>query len=98
MQPEETWYRWQDGALILNVRVQPRAKRDALIGPQGGYLKVGITAAPVDGKANAHLRRFLAAELGVPRSRVQVLAGAQARLKRIRVQAPRKLPDAIAPK
>lgn len=98
MQPEEAWYRWKDGALLLNVRVQPRAKKDALIGLQGGYLKVGITAPPVDGKANAHLRRFLAAELGVPQSRVQILAGAQTRIKRIRVQAPRKLPDAITPK
>jgi len=98
MQPEETWYCWQEGALLLKVRVQPRAKRDALIGPQGGYLKVGITAPPVDGKANAHLRRFLAAELGVPQSRVQILAGAQTRFKWIRVQAPRKLPDAVPSK
>jgi hypothetical protein len=96
MQVQETWYRWQDEALLLRVRVQPRAKRDELIGPQGGHLKVRITAPPVDGKANDHLCRFLAKEFGVPQSRVELLAGDQTRLKRVRIHDPRKLPAPIA--
>jgi len=96
MQVQETWYRWQDEALLLRVRVQPRAKRDELIGPQGGHLKVRITAPPVDGKANDHLCRFLAKEFGVPQFRVELLAGDQTRLKRVRIHAPRKLPAPIA--
>jgi len=58
---------------------------------------VRITALPVEGKANDHLRRFLGREFGVPQSRVELLAGAQARIKRVRIQAPRKLPIAIDP-
>jgi uncharacterized protein (TIGR00251 family) len=94
---EENWYRWQDGALLLNLRVQPRAKRNLLIGPEGGHLKVRITAPPVEGKANAHLRRFLAEEFGVPQSRVELMAGARKRLKCVRIHAPRKLPHPIEP-
>jgi uncharacterized protein (TIGR00251 family) len=93
---QEAWYRWQDEALLLRVRVQPRAKRDELIGPQSGHLKVRITAPPVDGKANDHLCRFLAKEFGVPQSRVELLAGDHTRLKRVRIFAPRKLPAPIA--
>lgn len=63
-----------------------------MVGPQGGYLKVQVTAPPVEGKANEHLRCFLALEFGVPRSRVELLKGAQGRLKRVRILAPRKLP------
>jgi hypothetical protein len=95
---EADWYRWQDDYLVLSLRVQPRAKKDELVGPDGGYLKVRITAPPVEGKANNHLRRFLARELGVPQSRVELLAGARARLKRFRIRAPRKLPEIIPSK
>ncbi|MCG6862598.1 MAG: DUF167 family protein [Chromatiaceae bacterium] len=97
MRDDDTWYRWRDGVLILNVRVQPRAKTDALIGPEGGHLRVRIAAPPIEGKANERLRRFLAGEFGVPQSRVELVAGGQARLKRIRIQAPRRLPDLIEP-
>ena len=78
------WYRWEAGDLLLSLRVQPRAKKDELAEPMGDQLKVRITAAPVDGKANAHLRRFLARLFGVPASRVELLAGEQARTKRLR--------------
>lgn len=75
--------------------MQPRAGRNELVGPEDKHLKVRITAPPVDGKANAHLRRFLAQELGVPQTRVELLAGAGARNKRVRIRAPRKLPVGI---
>ena len=61
----------------------------------GDQLKVRITAAPVDGKANAHLRRFLARLFGVPASRVELLASEQARTKRLRIRAPVRVPDVI---
>lgn len=96
------WYRWQSDTLILSVRVQPKASRDEIVGPcddgQGGqYLKIRITAPPVDGKANAHLIKLLAKVFAVPKSRVQVAAGETGRSKRIHVTAPGKLPLFILP-
>lgn len=91
------WYRWEGADLVLSLRVQPRASRDELLGSEGEHLRVRITAPPVEGKANEHLRRFLAELFGVPRTRVELLAGGQSRTKRWRVRAPGRLPPLIAP-
>ena len=94
------WYRWENGTLILSVRVQPKASRDEIVGPcadalGGESLKVRITAPPVDGKANAHLVKFLARTFGVAKSRVRVVAGDTGRQKRVQINGPTRLPLAI---
>jgi uncharacterized protein (TIGR00251 family) len=91
-----SWYRWQDGDLLLSLRIQPRAMADEFVGPEGDHFKVRIAATPAEGKANDHLRRFLARAFGVPQSSVELLAGGRARLKRLRIRAPRKLPASVA--
>lgn len=51
-----TWHRWEGDDLILHLRVQPKASKDALVGPYGDKeYKVTLTAPPVDGRANTHL-------------------------------------------
>ena len=94
------WYRWEGDLLILSVRVQPKASSDEIVGPAadalgGESLKVRITAPPVDGKANAHLVKFLAKAFGVAKSRVVVVAGDSGRQKRVQISAPAKLPLSI---
>ena len=91
------WFRWQDGDLLLSLRVQPRARKDEVAGPAGDHLRVRITAPPVDGKANTHLRRFLAGVFGVPLARVEILSGQQGRLKHLRIRAPRRMPAFLGP-
>jgi uncharacterized protein (TIGR00251 family) len=88
----DSWYHWEGNDLLLSLRVQPRAGRDGFIGPHGGSYKVRITAPPVDGKANAHLLRFLAKAFGVSREAVTLMTGECSRNKGIRIHAPRKLP------
>jgi len=90
------WYRWDGNDLILEVRVQPRASRDEIVGPHGEQLKVRITAPPVDGKANAHLARYLAKAFGVAPSAVALIGGETGRDKRLRIQAPCELPAVTA--
>lgn len=48
-------------------------------------LKVRVRAAPSDGEANAALVALIAKALGLPRARVSIVAGATARLKRVRI-------------
>lgn len=72
--------------LFLPVLVQPGARRDEIIGVQEGFLKVSVTAPPREGKANAACRRLLADTLNVPLNRVEIVAGAKARHKRIRIR------------
>jgi uncharacterized protein (TIGR00251 family) len=90
-----SWYRWDGEDLLLSVRVQPRASRDAFADPQPDALRVRLCAPPVDGRANASLIAFLAEAFGVARADVSLLSGAQGRNKRLRIQAPRALPAGI---
>lgn len=74
-----------EGGLELRVRVKPRAQRSQVLGVREGLLEVAVAALPSEGAANAELVRTLSACLGVPKSRVEVLAGTKSRLKRVRV-------------
>lgn len=86
------WCRWEEGALILKLRVQPRASRDEIAGVQDQRLKVRLTAPPVEGAANRHLVRFLAREFGVPKSRVILVRGEKGREKTLRIESPDRRP------
>jgi uncharacterized protein (TIGR00251 family) len=68
------------------VRLQPRARRDEVVGERGGAIVIRVTAPPVDGRANAALCAFVAARAAVPRSRVQVVRGTTSRDKIVRVE------------
>lgn len=70
---------------VLEVRVIPRAKRDEVGDERAGRLVVRTTAAPADGKANDAVRKLLARHLGVPVSRVEIVAGHHRRDKTVRV-------------
>jgi uncharacterized protein (TIGR00251 family) len=71
---------------LLHVRVQPRAARAGIDGWRpDGALGVRVTAAPVDGQANAAVGTVLAAALGVRTSAVQIVRGATGRDKYVRV-------------
>jgi uncharacterized protein len=63
------------------IRVQPRAKRNALVRLPDGKWKLFLNAPAVEGKANQALVEFLAKGLGIARSRVRVLSGEKSRQK-----------------
>ena len=70
----------------LAVRLQPRARRDEIVGERDGRVVVRVTAPPVDGKANDALCRLIAKAAGVAPSRVAVVKGHSAREKVVRVE------------
>jgi uncharacterized protein (TIGR00251 family) len=69
----------------LSVRLQPRARRDEVVGERAGAIVIRVTAPPVDGKANAALCAFVARAAGIPPSRVNVVRGQTSRDKVVRV-------------
>jgi uncharacterized protein (TIGR00251 family) len=69
----------------FQVRVQPRARKNAIVGEIGDALKLALTAPPVDGRANEACTAFFAELLNVPRSSVTIAAGHSSRNKVIRV-------------
>ena len=89
------FYRWQDGNLILNCHLQPKASNNAIVGLQGENVKIRITAPPIEGKANAHLVKFLAKQFGVAKSAVSILSGELGRQKRVRIESPNKIPQTL---
>ncbi len=72
--------------VIFQVKVHPRAKKNALTGEVGEALKLTLTAPPVEGRANEACIAFLADVLNVPRSSVTIAAGENSRNKIIRVR------------
>ena len=76
----------KDGSLTFSVRVVPRAKKNEIVGVEGGTLKVRIAAPPVGGKANEALVELLAQVLGVRKGQVEIARGQKAKDKTIRVR------------
>ncbi len=69
----------------FRVRVQPGASNNQILGVQQDALKIRISAAPVQGKANKVLIQFLAKQLRVKRSQVEITGGHTSRIKTIHV-------------
>ncbi len=67
------------------VRLTPRGGADRVDGVVEGDLRARVSAPAVDGAANQALLRLLAAELGVPRTAVRLVAGAAGRRKLIAI-------------
>jgi uncharacterized protein (TIGR00251 family) len=74
-----------DGYVVIDVHVQPRAGRTAVVGRHGTALKVRVAAPPVDGKANDATCALLARTLGVKDGAVTLVSGASSRSKRVRI-------------
>jgi uncharacterized protein (TIGR00251 family) len=81
-------FRLHDGkkGAALAVRVTPRASRNQIVGAlSDGTIKIRITAAANEGQANDELVKFLSDVLGVPKSRIEIVAGETGRDKLISV-------------
>lgn len=71
----------------IEVRVQPRASSNQVLGFRDGVLRVRLQAPPVDGAANEALVRFLAHELGVAPRQLRLVSGFGSRNKVLEVDA-----------
>ena len=79
----------KDGVELF-VRLTPRAARDEIGGVEASadgrsHLAVRVRAVPDKGKANAALEKLVAEALSLPRSSVEIHAGATQRLKTLRL-------------
>jgi uncharacterized protein (TIGR00251 family) len=70
----------------LAIRVTPRAVRNEIVELlEDGTIKVRIAAPPSDDEGNETLISFLSEVLGVPKSRLDIVAGAAGRDKLVSV-------------
>jgi uncharacterized protein len=70
----------------MRIRLQPRARRDEVVGERAGAIVIRVSAPPVDGKANAALCALIARAVNVAPSRVSVVRGQTSRDKVVRVE------------
>lgn len=73
----------QNGSVLLNVFVQPKASFNQVCGIHGEALRVRITAPPVDDMANAMLVQFFAKLFKISKSSINIAKGKQSRKKTI---------------
>lgn len=79
------WISTPEG-VVLPVKLIPGAGRDEIAGWENDALKVRITAVPEKGKANAHLIKFLAKTLKVPKSAITIMQGEKNRQKTLLIK------------
>jgi uncharacterized protein (TIGR00251 family) len=72
-----------EGGSAFAVRVVPQASKNEISGRQGDAVKVRLTAPPVEGAANQALVDFLAEQLKVRKSQIEILSGHTSRDKMV---------------
>ena len=76
----------QSDGIIFHIKVVPGSSRTAICGLLDGAIKIKVSAAPQKGKANQSLITFLAKNLRVKKSDVNIVSGQTNALKQIRVE------------
>ena len=67
--------------ILLEIYVQPGAKKTAVSGKHDGRLKIHLKSSPVDGKANEELIGFFANLLKLKKKDIKIIRGAKSRIK-----------------
>ncbi|WP_293647216.1 DUF167 family protein [Thiolapillus sp.] len=93
-----SWYRLDGEDLLLFLKIQPRAGKDAFGEIMEDSRKLRIKAPPVDGKANAYLIKYLAKTFRVTRKQVIIESGLGSKHKRIRITDCGGLPEDLLAK
>lgn len=81
-----SWIKKNPEGCIVDVQIQPQARKNEVIGLHNNRLKIKITSPPVDGKANQALIGFLATLLDLNKSAFVILKGETSRQKQILIK------------
>ena len=71
--------------IVIRVKLLPKSSRNQIVGREGDYFKVKVTAPPIGGRANKALIDLLAKKLSVPKRHIEIISGKSSRLKSIRI-------------
>ncbi len=80
-------------ACILTLKVSPGAKKARWLRSDAGEIKCYVTSPAVDGKANAAVIEAISKGTGVAKSRIKILTGHTARIKRVEIASDMTLED-----
>jgi uncharacterized protein len=82
----DSFFSWKDDKLLLQVHLQPRSSRNSILGLHANRIKIALTAAPVDNKANECLIDFLADYFAVKKSAITIIKGQTSRNKMVSIR------------
>ncbi len=71
----------KSGGILLHLHVQPKSATNAVAGVYDNALKIKLTAPPVEGAANRMCIKFLAKQLGLSSSAIEIISGHSGRRK-----------------
>jgi len=71
------------GGVYLNVHAQPGARKPQLRGIHGDAVKIAVSEAAQDGRANAAIVNFMTELLGCTRQDIEMASGHTSRRKRL---------------
>ena len=71
---------------VIRVHVQPKSRREQILGMHGDRIKLAVTEPPDKGKANEAVLRLIASALNLAPSRVELLRGSTSRQKDLLVR------------
>jgi uncharacterized protein (TIGR00251 family) len=83
MQALPAWIRREASGVRLALRVQPGARRCALVGQHAERLKIAVQAPPADGRANEALLDYLATCLDLRPGALRLVSGTASRDKSV---------------
>ena len=69
--------------VVVSVYVQPKSRREQIVGMQADRLKLAVTEPPDRGRANEAVMRLLARTVGIAPSSVRLLRGDTSRNKEL---------------
>lgn len=70
----------------IDLRVIPRAPKNAVAGERDGRILVRVTAPPVDRAANEAVIALLAERLNLPRRAIRIVGGETSRNKSVEIE------------
>ncbi|MBI1953982.1 MAG: DUF167 domain-containing protein [Proteobacteria bacterium] len=83
-------YQIKEGSFFLYVKIIPKASfngiQSVFVETNATYLKIALTAAPEDGKANKALLSLLAKTLKLAKNSFEIIKGEKDRKKIIHIQ------------
>ena len=68
--------------LIINIKIVPNSSKNDII-IEDEFIKVKVTAQPIENKANKALIEFLSKELKIPKTNIEIVKGETSKEKTI---------------
>ena len=87
-------HRAEDGRWIISLHITPGAGKNAVAGERDGRLWIKLAARAADNQANTALLKFLATQLAVAKTRLELLKGNTSRQKLV-AAPPEAVPERL---